>query len=202
MIFIEFASGGKSLADERAAAALLAEKMIFKYTGRRLKYADAKRTDKGKPYFEELCGVDFSISHSGCLVVCAVSVESMENSIGALPFCGDMEIQNAYFIDTAPGHIRVGADIELVTENTERFLRVSKRYFTASENEYINSGGFDPERFFEIWTKKESLGKMFGTGLSGVLYNENLSEIGDAQFQSFKIKTDSGEYVGCVCFEK
>lgn len=202
MIFIGFASCGKSHAEQRSAAALLAEKMILKYTGQRLKYGDAKRTDKGKPYFEELCGVDFSISHSESLVMCAVSVKGLENFIGALPLCGDTEIQNAYFIDEAPGHLRVGADIELVTENKEKLSRIARRYFTLSENDYIADGGSDPERFFETWTKKESLGKMLGTGLSGVLYEKNPPNTVSAQYKTFKIKTDGGEYIGTVCFGK
>lgn len=201
MIFIEFAPCGKSRAEQHAASADLAEKMILKYTGFRCRYADAERTDRGKPYFKDLRGVDFSVSHSGSVAMCAVSVQEAKDPLGALPFCAEINIRNAYFIDTVPEFLRVGADIERRSENTERLSKISKRYFTPSENEYINSTEFSSERFFEIWTKKESLGKMLGTGLSEVLYKKGTADVTDARYQTFRIKTDD-EYVGAVCFGK
>jgi len=53
-----------------------------------------------------------------------------------------------------------GCDIEKTDENVN-FGRISERFFTESENEYID---FARERFFEIWTLKESYLKCIGTG--------------------------------------
>ena len=200
MIFIEFAACGESHDEQHKAGARLAEKMIFKYTGCRCKYDEAERTAGGKPYFKSLDGVDFSVSHSGRLVMCALSVKNPKcPNVTALPPDGEIKIQNAYCIKTPDETLKVGADIEHIIDSRQKLERVSKRFFTSDENEYIHVGGFSPERFFEIWTKKESLGKKLGTGLSGVLYNK-VSPGVDARYQTFRIITDDGKYIGSVCY--
>lgn len=55
----------------------------------------------------------------------------------------------------------VGVDIERIVEK-ESHKKIAARYFTANENEYINT----EERFFRIWTRKEALGKLLGVGLN------------------------------------
>lgn len=57
----------------------------------------------------------------------------------------------------------IGADIQFMSP---RSTDIAKRYFTAAECDYIGS---DISRFYEIWTKKEALGKWRGTGLCDVL---------------------------------
>ena len=89
----------------------------------------------GKPHIPELPDFHYSLSHAGDWVVLA---------------CGGNE---------------VGVDAERIREDTdvERFAR---RFFTTREREYLlqSSDGVRC-RFFEIWTKKESLGKFLGSGL-------------------------------------
>lgn len=53
----------------------------------------------------------------------------------------------------------VGIDCENLGELR---LRVMEKMFTEDEREYV---GDDPLRFYEIWTRKESYGKLTGTGL-------------------------------------
>lgn len=89
----------------------------------------------GKPYIPECPDFHFSLSHSGNWVVLA---------------CGSTE---------------VGVDVERVRENTD-VDRIAGRFFAPEERDYLRR---DParmrERFFEVWTKKESYGKFLGTGL-------------------------------------
>lgn len=57
----------------------------------------------------------------------------------------------------------VGIDIERIKDAD---LRIAKRFFTVSENYYIESAECKDKRFFEIWTKKEAYLKYTGKGLS------------------------------------
>ncbi|MEE0931404.1 MAG: 4'-phosphopantetheinyl transferase superfamily protein [Acutalibacteraceae bacterium] len=98
----------------------------------------------GKPYFENLKNLHFNASHSGEMALCAFS---------------DSE---------------VGCDIEIISKsNTD----LAKRFFTQSEYEFIIStdkectdiSSQQEERFYRIWTLKESFLKLTGEGLSGGL---------------------------------
>lgn len=99
------------------------------------KHMSYKFTDCGKPYFENYPEIFFSISHSGCMAVCAFS---------------DAE---------------VGCDIE---EIKKADLSIAERFFAKREREYTKAQGGkeQAERFFRIWTLKESLIKATGEGLS------------------------------------
>lgn len=91
--------------------------------------------DNGKPYLMDYPGIRFNLSHSGHMVMCAVS-----NS-------------------------EVGCDIEQIADVD---LKMVKRFFHASEVDYIRNA--DPsecsDRFFRLWTLKESFLKCTGRGLS------------------------------------
>lgn len=57
-----------------------------------------------------------------------------------------------------------GCDVERITGSR---IRVAERFFTAEEQNYINAGSAgEEERFFRIWTLKESFIKATGGGLS------------------------------------
>ena len=108
---------------------------------------EIERTPLGRPYFRGLSGVDFSITHSGDIWMCLMSAGR----------CG---IDFQYLRDT--GSAKIG-----------------ERYFTVGENEYMENGmagpyigrfcgpGERPERFFDIWTRREALGKYQGEGFFG-----------------------------------
>ena len=99
--------------------------------------------EHGKPYAKNL-NIEFNISHSADMVICVV--------------------------DTRP----VGVDIEKIRPVD---LNTAKRIFIEEETRYVF--GFIPDtedynhylndvvlqRFFELWTRKESYGKLVGTGL-------------------------------------
>lgn len=98
----------------------------------------------GKPYFANLKNVHFNASHSGQMALCAFS---------------DSE---------------VGCDIEIISKsNTD----LAERFFTKGEYEFIISANGNcndkdseqAERFYRIWTLKESFLKLTGEGISGGL---------------------------------
>ena len=98
----------------------------------------------GKPYFENLKNLHFNASHSGEIALCAFS---------------DNE---------------VGCDIEIISKsNTD----LAKRFFARGEYEFIISTNEkcndkysqQTERFYRIWTLKESFLKLTGEGISNGL---------------------------------
>jgi 4'-phosphopantetheinyl transferase len=66
----------------------------------------------------------------------------------------------------AYGESPVGVDVERIRMDSGK-ENIARRYFTPEEQEYLFSAGEaeKAERFFEIWTAKESYLKYLGTGL-------------------------------------
>lgn len=90
----------------------------------------------GKPYLPLCPDVQFSLSHSGERVMCVVA-------------------------DRA-----VGCDIQVTTR---RELRVAERFFSAPERDFVFAPPDEKarlDRFYRIWTLKESFLKCTGLGLS------------------------------------
>lgn len=103
------------------------------------KMPSISKNEHGKPFFEDLKDFHFNISHSGKWVVLAY------------------------------GDNNAGVDIEKMKES-EWNVKLAKRYFSENEQEYVFSEGiFHHERFFEIWTGKESYLKYLGTGINRAL---------------------------------
>ncbi|MDR2942685.1 MAG: 4'-phosphopantetheinyl transferase superfamily protein [Treponema sp.] len=102
--------------------------------GRPITGDDIAKDISGRPFFAD-SDTDFNISHSGNLT--AVSLATGQN-------------------------LRTGCDVELVRPRS-RAKEIAKEFFTASENDYIESGGqFDGARFYHIWTLKECFLKLRG----------------------------------------
>lgn len=57
----------------------------------------------------------------------------------------------------------VGVDIQLCRDFD---INIAKRFFTSEEFQYIENRKNASDAFFEIWTKKESLAKTVGKGIS------------------------------------
>jgi phosphopantetheinyl transferase len=119
-----------------------ARRILSRIEGRHLTEGDIAREPSGRPFFanKEIHDrdIDFSISHSGDLVV--VSLARGKN-------------------------LRTGCDVELVRPRT-RAREIAKDFFTAPEIEYIESEGrFDENRFYEIWTLKECFLKLRGLSI-------------------------------------
>ncbi len=62
------------------------------------------------------------------------------------------------------GSSPIGIDVEEIRTDKD-LKKVALRYFTKSELSYVEEKDFE-DRFFEIWTGKESYLKYLGTGLS------------------------------------
>ena len=92
----------------------------------------------GKPYLPDAPDIHFSLSHAGIWVMCAL------------------------------GNAPLGCDVERIGRGSER---LAARFFHPEEQAYLTSFGKDTESawqraFTRIWTRKESLLKATGTGLS------------------------------------
>lgn len=103
---------------------------------------DYKRDTRGKPFFPLLRNFHFSISHSGIYVAVAFSDD------------------------------KVGFDIERIRPDFPDAAKLSERFFSAAEAEYVSAGSknieVENEKFFRIWCLKESAVKFSGNGLSDI----------------------------------
>ena len=128
----------------------------------------------GKPFLRDIEYVHFNLSHSGNLVMCAIS------------------------------NMEVGCDVERVKNGR---LGVAERFFTPEEREFINIGKNEKEkneRFFRLWTLKESFIKANGAGLSmsmnsfSVLRDSQI-DFYDKNYVFYEIDTDRDGYKAAVC---
>lgn len=90
----------------------------------------------GKPCILDRTDFHFNLSHSGRWVVIAY------------------------------GNSPVGIDVQEIRMDTGK-ESIARRYFTAKEQEFVfqSDGNCPAERFFQVWTAKESYLKFTGTGL-------------------------------------
>ena len=97
----------------------------------------------GKPFVPSRPDIAFSISHSGRLAVGALLAGCMD------------------------GAREVGVDVELIGRGHEsRLRRIAERFYTESERERIAYADDPAAEFYLIWTRKESVIKYTGEGLS------------------------------------
>ncbi len=87
---------------------------------------------------------------------------------------------------------QIGADIEFNCADADRLIRLSERYFTKEETEYIKTQPC--ERFYEIWCAKESYIKYTGEGFSRTLSSFSVLDA-KLHFSCFNID----DYTVCVC---
>lgn len=100
------------------------------------KYIKFNKNKHGKPYLENYPNFNFNISHSGEYVLCGIDDKD------------------------------IGVDVEEI-KNID-IIEIAQNYFTTKEFEYIINCDveFQLNRFYEIWTLKESYIKCCGQGLS------------------------------------
>ncbi|MBQ8207456.1 MAG: 4'-phosphopantetheinyl transferase superfamily protein [Clostridia bacterium] len=122
------------------------------------------RTDLGRPYFDSIPNMDFSISHSEGLAVCALCISDDPS----LP-------------------PRVGIDCETIY--TKDPLPLARRFFSESELKILESSEDQALAFTEIWTKKEAYIKLLGTGLSTPLASFCVNNL-PQQFKTERIAND------------
>lgn len=117
----------------------------------------------GKPYLEGYENFKFNISHSGKFVVCAIDDKS------------------------------IGIDIEEVKHIEHK--GIAKSFFTENEFDYIIKGDLSTQldKFYNIWTLKESYIKCAGKGLNMPLKSfsinidkcENIKKILDSEHNEY-----------------
>ncbi|EQB86584.1 hypothetical protein M918_13340 [Clostridium sp. BL8] len=143
------------------------------------RYIRFNKNQYGKPYLKEYPSFNFNISHSGEYVLCAV--------------------------DDKP----IGIDVEEV--KPIECEEIAKNFFETKEFEYIINQDlkFQLDRFYEIWTLKESYIKCCGQGLSIPLKSfsievnqyENIKVIGNNEYKehTFKLFDIELGYKVAVC---
>lgn len=95
--------------------------------------------ERGKPFFDAPLGLHFNLSHSGGVAMGAFSAEP------------------------------VGLDIELRGRRRD-FSAIARRFFHRSESDAVlRAGGGAEDVFLRIWTAKEAIVKLSGTGLAAGL---------------------------------
>ncbi len=87
---------------------------------------------------------------------------------------------------------QIGADIEFNFADTEKLVRLSERYFTKEEAEYVKAQPC--ERFYEVWCAKESYIKYTGEGFSCPMSSFSVLG-GELHFSHFNLDG----YTVCVC---
>jgi 4'-phosphopantetheinyl transferase len=115
---------------------ILARIEICRVTGFSNKQLEFATNSFGKPYLTNVSHIYYNISHTGCYVACVIADEP------------------------------VGIDIELVKSVD---MKIAERFFSPNETTYVlsaHNGDIRLQRFFEVWTKKESRIKCEGKGLS------------------------------------
>ena len=99
------------------------------------------RTELGKPYFPDRPDLHVSVSHSGRYFVCALSGAPVG-------------------VDIQEHVLRRG---ETVDTASARLIKTARRFFHPDEVKFIENDTF--ERFFRVWTAKESFVKYTGKGI-------------------------------------
>jgi len=169
--------------DEKISLAF-AKICVCDYIGRKGERVEFKfaKNKYGKPFIKKLSRkkggqinreVYFSLSHSGDMLICAVS----RYNIGA-----DCQIINI-------------KDFKVCKKMAERFYSPPEILFLNKlpEEEYVNN-------FFEIWTKKEAYIKYTGKGLSEGLSTFSVDNIDGVYFQR-ALPELSGAYIYICCGE-
>ena len=120
---------------------LLGYGLLRELLGNEFSPARLRKEANGRPYLEEST-VDFSISHTEGMAVCAVE-KGVE----------------------AP---RIGVDAETLRGRTRAETeRIAARWFTEAERKKFSQTPSE-ETFLSIWTAKEAMAKFIGTGLCGI----------------------------------
>lgn len=174
----------KQINREDRVRTLVGEGLIRKIIAEKFKInrrdIQIRKNQHGKPYLENYPDFHFNIAHSGGYVLCA--------------------------IDNKP----IGIDVEEI--RSIEYEKIAKSFFTSRELDYIHNGAskFQLNRFFEIWTLKESYIKCSGEGLSMPLKSfsievencENIKVLRNNEYKehSFKMLDIETGYKAAVCF--
>jgi 4'-phosphopantetheinyl transferase len=155
---------------------VLLKTIIFEELKISNEYIKFDKNQYGKPFLKKYENFNFNISHSGDYVLCAVDNKTL------------------------------GIDIEEIKNN--EYKELAKNFFTTKEYEYIVNQDIDLQlnKFYKIWTLKESYIKCLGYGLSiplksfsiEVNKHENIKVVNNKEY-SFKLFDMELDYIIAVC---
>lgn len=165
----------KSTRDERTARASLAGILLLKFAGVR---QDFFYDSNGRPCSHN-SRMDFNITHTEKLVLCAVETAEADTEIGEnppdMPYYPEQSVHGDYRKQLFSDRCRVGLDAEdLGRLSSVRTCPIAERWFSQNEREFFLSQPND-RTFLRIWTRKEALAKWTGEGLSGLRKADTVS---------------------------
>ncbi|NLK39883.1 MAG: 4'-phosphopantetheinyl transferase superfamily protein [Clostridiales bacterium] len=129
----------------------------------------------GKPYISGMPHIEFSISHKGDLVVCALNR------------CGAGEVASP-----------IGVDVEVIPDDERRISAIARRFFSSDENAFIERSEDRCEAFARIWTRKESLLKLRGEGI-GRISSVNALQPAGLTFFEYRTFIEGDRYLISLC---
>ena len=150
----------KSRSKEASCCTIVAEALLHYCLKKHLALTEypLEKNGQGKPRLGNCPDFHFNISHSGHWVVLA---------------CGETE---------------VGIDVEHIRVD-EKQEKLARRFFTPQEQNFIfREPQGTEERFFQIWTAKESYLKYLGTGLQKSLKSFCVRSMEHPHFFFHKLK--------------
>lgn len=136
MVYLAYSKPNNCARDEMSAESLRLLHLLLEYAGESTDI-ELAREPSGRPYIIGRKDLDFNISHSKSLAVCALSI----------------------------GDGRIGVDTEpmISTVPIERQQRFAEKYFSGNEKNLLEN---THDAFSHIWTAKEAYLKRNGTGIA------------------------------------
>jgi phosphopantetheinyl transferase len=173
MLYIAYAECENTAADRHNTAHNLLNSMLSSAGIN----ARVEKAYGGKPYIEGDKAF-VSLSHSESAVCCALSCEEKISS----PAFENLITRED---EKAP----VGVDLEKIVPDRD-FEKIARGFFSNDEQSYAEG---DVNRFYHVYTRKESLSKATGGGIAELRRQPSvLSRIGT---YTYNIKLPSGDYV-------
>lgn len=209
MIYLIFAAVQDNRKAHHECGARLAASLLADFAGIDTSESGFLYTKDGKPYVSAP-DAEFSISHSGNIAACALWVRDVRVDAPILPPDGEVRTEVVYAFDesdygitSSPGMaVRVGLDVETVKQGRTRLDLIAGRYFSSEEYAYITGGGIEPRRFYEVWTRYESYGKMLGCGVGALKKDSGGAGFTSAKFRSFTLSHGGDSYAVSLCMEQ
>ena len=174
------------------------------------KHLSEKEIDRAKRFIRPVDSTCYSLTHALLrhLLSKSININPLQIEIHSIenhkPYITSRELDfnishsDHYGCVVIADHteLKTGIDIEKI-KNLDDMMNLIQTYMSKQEQEYINSGKTRDEqlkRFYVIWTRKEALLKMIGTGLVdnlcdvSVILGENVVSI--VPYEDIVIKTD------------
>ena len=165
----------KNARDEHTARASLAGILLLQFAGVE---KDFFYDHNGRPGSHN-SHIDFNITHTDKLVLCAVETDEADTKIDEnppdTPYYPEKSVHEDYQKRLFPNRCRIGLDAEnLGRLSSVRICPIADRWFSQNEREFFLAKPNDLT-FLRIWTRKEALAKWTGEGLSGVRRADTVS---------------------------